>query len=237
MNTILNQTNKTTDPYFIDFPKRIKSIQEMMQGRGIDVYLGSRLRTISWTVDVFCPWRSYIVIPKKGLPTVFTFLIDATRIGHDSWLDEEHVLGYGPVGGQDQITILSNKILEYLDKGEGKVGIESGMSNYLPEGNLTHYEYDKLAEALPDVELVNAHDIVDELSMIKDKGTMNRFREASRIVDIGHQAVYEAIKGGGWKGMTETEIAGLDAYAMRKAGSEFEWSFTGGNEIAAGYRT
>ncbi len=237
MNTMLNQTNKTTDPYFIDFPKRIKSIQEMMQGQGIDVYLGSRLRTISWTVDVFCPWRSYIVIPKKGLPTAFTFLIDAARIGHDSWLDEEHVLGYGPVGGQDQISILSNKILEYLDKGKGKVGIESGMSNYLPEGNLTHYEYDKLAEALPDVELVNAHDIVDELSMIKDKGTMNRFREASRIVDIGHQAVYEAIKGGGWKGMTETEIAGLAAYAMRKAGSEFEWSFTAGNEIASGYRT
>ncbi len=37
--------------------------------------------------------------------------------------------------------------------------------------------------------------------------------------------------------MTETEIAGLAAYAMRKAGSEWEWSFTGGNEIASGYRT
>ncbi len=37
--------------------------------------------------------------------------------------------------------------------------------------------------------------------------------------------------------MTETEIAGLASYAMRKAGSEWEWSFTGGNEIASGYRT
>ena len=33
------------------------------------------------------------------------------------------------------------------------------------------------------------------------------------------------------------QIAGLAAYAMRKAGSEWEWSFTGGNEIASGYRT
>jgi hypothetical protein len=56
-------------------------------------------------------------------------------------------------------------------------------------------------------------------------------------VDVGHKAVFEAIRDGGWKGMTETEIGGLAAYAMRKAGSEFEWSFTGGNEIAAGYRT
>jgi Xaa-Pro aminopeptidase len=51
--------------------------------------------------------------------------------------------------------------------------------------------------------------------MIKEEGTINRFREASRIVDAGH----------------------LAALAMRKAGSEWEWSFTGGNEIACGYRT
>ena len=37
--------------------------------------------------------------------------------------------------------------------------------------------------------------------------------------------------------MTETEISGIATYAMRKAGSEFEWTFTGGNEIASGYRT
>jgi Xaa-Pro aminopeptidase len=37
--------------------------------------------------------------------------------------------------------------------------------------------------------------------------------------------------------MTETEIAGIAALAMRRAGSEWEWSFTGGNEIASGYRT
>jgi Xaa-Pro aminopeptidase len=49
--------------------------------------------------------------------------------------------------------------------------------------------------------------------------------------------VYDAIKDGGYRGMTETEIAGLAGYAMRKAGSEWEWSFTGGNEIASGYRT
>ncbi|RPI49378.1 MAG: aminopeptidase P family protein, partial [Chloroflexi bacterium] len=107
----------------------------------------------------------------------------------------------------------------------------------LPEGNLTHYEHECLSAALPGARLANAHDIVDRLSLIKDEGTVNRFREASRIVDVGHQAVYEALCNGGYQGMTETEIGGLAAYAMRKAGSEWEWSFTGGNEIASGYRT
>ncbi len=225
------------NPYFIDFPARIKDIQAEMGNHGIDVYLGSRLRTLSWTLDAFCPWRSYIVIPPKGLPTAITFVIDAARVADDSWLDEEHILGYGPMGGQDQITVLTSLIEPHLKRGRGIVGIETGMGTYLPEGHLTQYEYESLKAALPGAKFPNVHEIVDRLSLIKDEGTINRFREASRIVDVGHREVYEAIINGGYKGMTETGIAGLAAYAMRKAGSEWEWSFTGGNEIASGYRT
>jgi len=225
------------DPYYIDFPKRIKSIQKEMARRGIDVYLGSRLRTLSWTLDVFCPWRSYIVIPPAGLPTAITFVIDAARVADDSWLDQDHILGYGPMGGQDQVSLLVQLMKPHLKGGKGIVGMETGMGTYLPEGHLTLFEYVVLKAALPRASFKNAHDIIDELSLIKDEGTINRFREASRIVDIGHKAVLNAIKNGGYAGMTETEIGGLAAYAMRKAGSEWEWSFTGGNEIASGYRT
>jgi Xaa-Pro aminopeptidase len=208
-----------------------------MGRQGIDVYLGSRLRTLSWTLDAFLPWRSYVVIPAQGLPTAFTFVIDAARVADESWLDADHVLGFAPMGGQDQITLVSDCVTSHLKNGKGTVGIESGMSNYLPEGNLTHYEYERFREALPAAKLLNAHDIVDRLSLIKDAGTINRFRKAGRIVDAGHRAVREAILNGGYRGMTETEIAGLAAYAMRRAGSEWEWSFTGGNEVASGYRT
>ncbi len=224
------------DPYFIDFPARIAAIQAEMKRESVDVYLGSRLRTMSWTTDAFFPWRSFIVIPPEGLPTAFTFVIDAARAADESWLDEDHVLGFAPMGGQDQISQIAYMIEELLPSG-GVVGVEAGMSNYLPEGNLTYYEYKAFEEALPKCKLVNAHHIVDKLSVIKDEGTINRFREASRIVDIGHAAVHDAIKNGGWKGMTETEIAGIAALAMRRAGSVWEWSFTGGNEIACGYRT
>lgn len=232
-----NENNTQRAPYFVDFPGRIKQIQAEMHRDGIDVYLGSRLRTLSWTLDAFCPWRSFVVIPGDGLPTAFTFVIDASRVADDSWLGTGNVLGYAPMGGQDQIAVIADFILENLKDGKGVVGIESGMSNYLPEGNLTHYEYQELAAALPGVKLTNAHDIIDRLSLIKDEGTINRFREASRIVDVGHQAVFEAIKDGGFQGMTETEIAGIATHAMRKAGSVFDWTFTGGNEIASGYRT
>lgn len=230
-------TNIPNDPYGIDCPGRILQIQAMMARENIDVYLGSRLRTLSWITDAFCPWRSYVVIPAEGLPTAFTFVIDAARVADESWLDEDHVLGYAPLGGMDQIMQISDFITDNLRLRKGRIGFESGMSNYLPEGNLTHYEYESFRSALSGFEFVNSHHIIDRLSLIKDQGVINRFREASRIVDCGHVAVKEAISHGGWKGMTETEIAGIAALAMRKAGSVWEWSFTGGNEIATGYRT
>lgn len=225
------------DPFFIDFPRRVFQVQKEMAKERIDVYLGSRLRTLSWISDAFCPWRSYVVIPPEGMPTVFTFVIDAARIVDESWLDEDHVLGYAPMGGMDQISIIADFITGILKGKKGRIGFETGLSNYLPEGNLTQFEYDRYRQELGGCEFVNAHHIVDRLSLIKDEGTINRFRKASRIVDEGHKAVREALANGGWKGMTETEIAGIAALAMRRAGSVWEWSFTGGNEIASGYRT
>jgi Xaa-Pro aminopeptidase len=228
---------RSEGPYFIDFPGRIEALQAAMREEDIDVYLGSRLRTISWTLDAFCPWRTFVVIPAEGSPTAFTFAIDAARVADDSWLEAERVCGFAPLAGTDQIAQVAEPIRALLPGGRGRVGIEDGMSNYLPEGNLTHYEYGRLAEELPGAELVNAHTLVDRLAMIKDPGTINRFREASRIVDVGHHAVFDALQDGGYEGRTETEIAGIAALAMRRAGSEWEWSFTGGNEIASGYRT
>jgi len=224
-------------PYFIDFPGRIRDLQAEMAKAGIDVYLGSRLRTLSWLLDTFCPWRSFVVVPAEGPPAAFTFVIDAARVADETWLAEDRVFGFAPMGGQDQIELIGDFIKDLLKGRKGRVGIESGMSNYLPEGNLTQYEFERFQDALVGSPLMNAHDLVDRLSLVKDAGTIARFREASRIVDVGHQAVFEALRDGGWKGRTETEIAGLAALAMRKAGSEWEWSFTGGNEIASGYRT
>ena len=231
---------KTLDPqspFYIDFPGRVRALQAEMAGAGIDVYLGSRLRTLSWLLDTFCPWRSFVVVPAEGDPAAFTFVIDAARVADETWLAEDRVLGFAPMGGQDQIELIADFVKGLLQGRRGRVGIESGMSNYLPEGNLTHYEFERFRDALAPAELVNAHDLVDRLSLIKDAGTIARFREASRIVDVGHAAVADALRNGGWKELTETAIAGLAGLAMRRAGSEWEWSFTGGNEIASGYRT
>ncbi|MEN6474090.1 MAG: M24 family metallopeptidase [Syntrophaceae bacterium] len=225
------------DPYYIDNPARVKAIQKAMHAANIDVYLGSRIRTLSWVIDAFCPWRSYIVIPPEGDPTVFTFIIDAIRLGDETWLDEDHVRAYAPMGGMDQISAVSDFIKDDLGLTKGRLGYEDGMATYTAEGNLSHYEYSRFSEALPGFTFINSHELIDELSIIKDQGTINRFRKASLIVDEGHKACREALENGGYKGITEAVIGGIAALAMRKAGSVSEWNFAGLNEISTGYRT
>lgn len=227
----------TSSPYWIDNPGRVRAIQKSMAERGIDVYLGTRPRTLSFVLDAFCPWRSYLLIPPEGEPVLFTFIVDAARVGDETWLPTDNVRAYAPMGGQDQMSVISSCIADEFGLAGGRLGVEDGISTYTPEGNLSHYEWEALKAALPGWELVNAHGIVDELSFIKDSGTIARFREASRIVDEGQRAARAAIEHGGWRGMTETEIAGIAALAMRRSGSVSEWNFAGLNEISSGYRT
>ena len=47
---------------------------------------------------------------QKGCQPSYTFVIDASRVADDSWLDEDHVLGYAPMGGQDQVSAISDMI-------------------------------------------------------------------------------------------------------------------------------
>ncbi len=225
------------DPYYIDNPGRVAAIQAEMARRGIDVYLASRIRTMSFVLDAFCPWRSYLVIPAEGMPTLFTFVIDAQRIGDETWLDEDHVRGYGPMGGMDQISAVTDFIKEEIGLARGLIAYEDGVSTYTAEGNLTHWEFTGFASALPGFSWVNGHEIVDSLSIIKDQGTIARFREASRIVDVGQAAARAALENGGYRTITESVIAGIAALAMRRAGSVSEWNFAGLNEISSGYRT
>ena len=77
---------------------------------------------MSWTTDAFFPWRNYIVISAEGLPTAFTFVIDPARAPDEFWLDTDHILGFAPMGGQDQITAVVELILAHLNGKNGRGG-------------------------------------------------------------------------------------------------------------------
>ena len=124
------------------------------------------------------------------------------------------------------------KIAEIAADG-GTIGIEDGTTNYLPEGFITNHEYQTLKAMFPKAELVNCAEITDRLCLIKEPAEIKLMRQATAIVDKAHEAVRQALS----IGMSEKQIAGIAEKVMRDAGSEFAWTFTGGQEIASGERT
>jgi Xaa-Pro aminopeptidase len=214
----------------IRYEERLERIREALRQKGIDCLVGTRLKTITHTSGAFVPWRSVVVIPAEGDPRLLTLMLDAERVKDDTWLKD--VFPYAPMPGMGFVESIVNQIAD-LGFEKGKIGIESGASSYLPDGYITLAEYEELRGRLPDAEIVNAVDLFDKLTLIKEDEEVKLMRQATAICDHAHEVVLRELR----VGMTEKQVAGIAEKAARDAGSEFAWTFTGGMEIASGYRT
>jgi Xaa-Pro dipeptidase len=214
----------------VDYPARLEKIQAKMEEGGIDVLVATRLSTVGYVFGAFVPWRGVAVIPGRGEPQLYVAGLDSERVKDDGYF--KGVNTAAPLPGMtmwDQI--VSFLRTRGLDK--GRIGVELGHSPIRIETFLLASEYEILRDAFPRANFTNATDLLNEIFIIKDEAEIKSFRRAGEICDLGFEAVIAELR----VGMTETEIAGIAEYAMRKAGSELNWSFTGGQEIATGDRT
>jgi len=84
---------------YINFPRRIASFQEALRREGVDVLVGTRLKTITHLSGGFVPWRSCLVAPAEGELQLITPVLDAARLGDESWL-------VNAVGVMDRLTLV-----------------------------------------------------------------------------------------------------------------------------------
>jgi Xaa-Pro dipeptidase len=94
-----------------------------------------------------------------------------------------------------------------------KVGVELGLEHRL---NMSVRDYLDLAESLPDVQFVDASDIIWGLRMIKSEEELGLIKKACEIVRQGRQKTFREIE----IGMTEREIARLFAKHMIEKGAD-----------------
>jgi len=214
----------------IKYQERLERVREALKQKGIDCLVGTRLKTITHVSGAFVPWRSVAVIPAEGEPRLITLMLDTERVRDDTWLST--VIPYGPMPGMGFVESIVNQVAD-LGFEKGAIGVESGSSSYLPDGYITLAEYEELRQRLPDAEIVNAVDVFDKLTLIKEDEEVKLMRQASAICDHAIEVVLRELR----VGMSEKQVAGIAEKAARDAGSEFAWTFTGGMEIASGYRT
>ncbi len=215
---------------FIDYPGRIQKIREGMAKRGIDLFLGTRGVSTNYIAGAFVPWRSVAPVSKDGYVGLNTLLMDAERLKDDSWL--ENIVPCAPLPGMElwEVTVQQIKAQGYE---RARIGIELGHSPRMIAGHLFATEYIYLKEQLPDATFVDALDLMDQVTFVKEPAEIKLMRHAAAIADAAQERTKEAL----YVGISEMEIAGIGEMEMRRLGSEFHWPVTGSNEIASGYRT
>ena len=175
-------------------------------------------------------WRSVIMVSSDGYVGLNTLLMDAERLKQDSWLD--NIVPCAPLEGLELWQVTVQQIRDMgLDK--ATIGVELGHSPRMIEGYLFATEYEYLKEQLPDATFVNALDLMDRITLVKEPEEIQLMRQAGAIADAAQERVREALE----VGLSEMEIAGIGELEMRRLGSELHWPVTGSSEIASGYRT
>ncbi len=213
----------------INYWKRVENIRAAMEKSGFDVLVLTRNKELTYISGAFLPWRSAIVMPLDGEIQLYTVLSDAERIKDDSWL--ENVSIYAPLPGLSW----TDQVIAYLKENnldKSTIGVNLGYTIRVNEGYLFASEYDELKSGLPDAELKNAVQPLDEVIVIKEKGAIKLLRQAAAIADVGVDVALETVA----PGMTETELVGIIEDAMRHAGNQWAWALTGGHEVGTGDR-
>jgi len=224
----------------INWEGHVKKYQAAMEEKNLDFCVLTRVKSITYLAGCFVPWKSYIFLPKEGFgePLLYTVLLDVERVKEEGQLKTE---GWGPMKGfywEKKIQNAAKKAGVYTTKGAPpKIGVEMGVDICVTGQMLSYTEGEYLKKIFPGCELIDFNDKTERIQFIKEPEEIALLRKASEITDVGQQTVKKALserpKG---KIFTENEIAGIGTLAMRKAGSNYEWTFTGNQEIGSGYR-
>ncbi len=224
----------------INWNGHVKKYQNAMNELNLDFCVLTRIKSITYLTGAFVPWRSAIFLPKEGAgePILYTVLLDVERCRAEGQLQTE---GWGPMKGfylEKKIQSAAKKAKVYNPKGSPpRIGVELGQDICISGGMLQYGEAELLKKAFPGCEFVDFNDKTERIQFIKEPEEIAMLRKASEITDVGQEAVKKALtERPTGKVFTENEIAGIGTLAMRKAGSNWEWTFTGGEEIGSGYR-
>jgi len=224
----------------INWKQHIKKYQAAMEELNLDFCILTRVKSITYLAGCFVPWKSYIFLPKEGAgdPILYTVLLDVERVKNDGQLQVE---GWGPLKGfyiEKKLQRAAKKAGLFEVKGTPpRIGVEMGLDICVTGQLLSYTEAELLKHIFPGCSLVDFNEKTERIQFIKEPEEIEMLRKASEITDIGQLAVKKALleraKG---KKFTENEIAGIGTLAMRKGGSNYEWTFTGSQEIGSGYR-
>ena len=214
-----------------EFAERVRKVQKTMREQGYDLLLSYGNEAEPQYVRYFSNyWPSFetagALIPAEGEPMLligpesFTYASDRTMIPQIRLLKAFRESSEPEYPGKKLDTFQSVFAEMLGDKPIKRFGVAG-----LPL--MTIGVYEALQEALGDVKIENANEIVNRIRMIKTENELACMRAAAKITRETFDYVLENIH----VGMTEQQVVGLALGKMHELGAEREsyppWVLTG----------
>jgi len=204
-----------------EFRRRIERVQEALSKEGLDAlmvygdeYRKEGLRYVSNFWPIF--ERSACFIPKNGDPVVACAAEGEQNAREMSvWQDVRNVKDFACVSVPEEIDyplaeFSSLKEILHETLGGGKrLGVVGWFDIPSPI-------FDRIRNALPGLELVDAGEILNEMRLIKTDAEIACLEEAGRLACTGYRELLKTAV----PGNTELQAAGAAEGAARRAGAE-----------------
>lgn len=216
---------------FLNYERKVKRLQSMMDERGFDVAILNSNKCLDYFVGAeisTAALSTCIVVPKDGEPAMVYYAADADRIRNDWYtggnvpLVKEWSL---ELGGRHREVKYEDRVGEALKEAGANsrsvIGIEYNF--------MTLAELEALRKVLPSQNVRDISPLIDDLMLIKDEEELQYLRRAAEIATIGIEAAFEAVR----PGMTEAELAAEAERAMGYAGMDHIWICT---QVGSGIR-
>jgi Xaa-Pro dipeptidase len=201
---------RTDLPFAMDeYRARLENVRGEMERRGIDLLVLFAPENLYYlTAYNTKGYYTYqcLLIPLRAEPMFITRHLEADNVRYHTWV--ERVEDYRD---EDDPMALTRRVLGELGAEEARLGVEMNSWFLIPE------TLDKLRQALPRAEFVNASGLVEQFRMIKSPAEIEYLRQAARAASAGMKAAIGATR----EGVLDNEPAAAAYSARTLAGSEY----------------
>lgn len=216
-----------------EFRERLEKTRQAMQEREIDLLLAFSTESEPAYVRYYADyWPSFetagVLIPASGRDSLLIGPESRTYAAARSKISQvirmmDFRESSQPAYPGSKLATWSEVFAEYKPKRLGIAGWHL----------FPHEIMKSIRESAPDMEIVNADDVVRSVMRTKSPNELRCLREAARISELGFKAVLENIR----EGATEAQLCGIATAAMLAHGAEATgypvWCCSGPNSTQA----
>ena len=161
----------------------------------------------------FQPWQSttrptLLIVPLEGTPVLISHDVWHGAATRDSWIDD--VRGYSELDGVPVDMIAS--VVHEVGLADARIGVELGVEQRM---GMPVSDFLALQQELPQVEWIDAADVLWQLRLIKSKSEIDCIRAACSAVANAFRTVFPTLR----SGLTQEEVVHMLDMAVCSAGA------------------